>query len=466
MSAFLDPASKRRALLALVPLTLLVACSSSSDPDAGPELVLLISVDTLRADRLGAYGSDRGLTPRLDELANESVVFERAYAPSSFTVPSVSAFLTGRYPEQNGIYTNEFTLNPKVPTLATLLKDEGYRTGAVVSNWVLRRASGLDAGFEDFNDRFGQIEINRGAPERIAAYTTDDTLAMLDRLTDAGQRVFLWVHYQDPHGPYTPPEDYLATYVAKEKARPGGRAVLPLGRDHRGLDGIPTYQVLGSEREVGHYIGAYDAEVRYMDEELGRLMDGVKQRGLWNSATVAFVADHGEGLGEKGYWFAHGEYLNDPLVHVPMILRSPNLKPGRHGAPVGLVDLLPSMAGLLPFDAPSGILGNDVLSAPPDASHPLYLATLLGATRNRLAFIQDGYRLVAEFDEAGTMQKGELYRIGEDEEISAQDPTRAQALLQALIQYKSEKVKLEHPATPQPRTQMDLEALRALGYVE
>jgi hypothetical protein len=145
-----------------------------------PSLLILVTVDTLRADRLGAYGGALELTPNLDAFAAQSLVFTSAYASSSFTVPSLSSIMTGRYPEEFGIWKNESGLPDSASTLAGELRDRGFRTAAVVSNFVLRKASGLASGFDRYDDALSQREQVRKWPERIAARTTDAGLATLD----------------------------------------------------------------------------------------------------------------------------------------------------------------------------------------------------------------------------------------------------------------------------------------------
>ncbi|HEY5659049.1 MAG TPA: sulfatase-like hydrolase/transferase, partial [Myxococcota bacterium] len=159
-----------RSGLAVALLLFVVGCRGAPAP---PTLFVLITVDTLRADYLGAYGSSRGLTPRLDALAEESVVFASAYSATSFTLPSVSAILTGRYPEELGIWVNESAVPSSIPTLATVLREHGWRTGAVVSNFVLRASSGLAAGFDVYDDDLPQREAVRPWPERTAGDTTE-----------------------------------------------------------------------------------------------------------------------------------------------------------------------------------------------------------------------------------------------------------------------------------------------------
>src|SRR5689334_3975070 len=215
------------AWLGVVTLAGLVPLAGCRTPPA--RLVLLVSVDTLRADRLGAYGSTLGLTPRLDRFASEGVVFETTYAAASFTLPSLGALLTSRYPEEIGIAGNSTVLAAGAPVLAGALGNRGFRTAAVVSNYVLRPASGFGAGFETYDATFPQREALRPVPERTAPETTAAALRALDALrATGGDRLFLWVHYQDPHGPYAPPDALRSRALEMENKAADAAHVLPV----------------------------------------------------------------------------------------------------------------------------------------------------------------------------------------------------------------------------------------------
>ncbi len=448
-------------LTALVGLLAVVGCEQ---PVLRPNLLLLITVDTLRADRLGAYGSERALTPHIDALAADGVVFGRAYAPASFTVPSVAALMTGRYPEALGIWTNESGLPDGVPTLASRLGAAGWRTSAVVSNYVLRRASGVDRGFDQYDDRCPQLEAVRRRPERIAKATTADALAALDGCASAGAPCFLWVHYQDPHGPYTPPEALRARYLERERGVEGGTTLLPLALGDRGIGGLPGYQVVDGQREVAFYRSGYDAEVRYLDEHVGHLLAGVRDRGLGERAVIVFAADHGEGLGEHDYWFAHGEYLTEPLVRVPLVVVAPGMRPSRRDDVVSLVDVLPTLLGVL-GDVPAGAgSGRDVFAdAGPEAGRVAYLANLGGAAVERHGIVEGDYKYVvgATPDE----RAGRLYRV-EDEatDVAARFPEVRRRLAERLSGLRA-GLGPRRPARQRTLSEVDRARFRALGYV-
>src|SRR5262245_33163745 len=258
-------------------------CLAGCGGEPAPRLFLLVSVDTLRADRLGAYGSDRGLTPRIDALARESELFRAAYAPASHTLPSIAALWTGRLPQEVGVVDNLSRLAPGAPTLAAELAERGFATAAVVSNWVLRRSSGLDAGFAVYDDELPHRESAREVPERSAGATTDAALQLVEQCAaEPARRCLVWAHYQDPHGPYTPPAGGRELHLARERAESDGRRLLPLLSGPFGAGGIPSYQALGDEREVAFYRAGYDAEIAYLDTEVGRLLDGLRERGLYD----------------------------------------------------------------------------------------------------------------------------------------------------------------------------------------
>jgi arylsulfatase len=451
-------------LLCLAWSLLLAACGGAPPP---PDVLLLITVDTLRADRLGAFGSPLGLTPNIDALAEESAVFTAAYAAASFTLPSMSALMTGRHPQELGIFRNESVLPETVPTLATVLRDRGWQTQAVVSNFVLRRVSGIGIGFDVFDDEFPQQEAVRKWPERIAADATDAALQLLDRCREMPDaRCFLWVHYQDPHGPYTPPGHLRDRELERERGTPDGTRVLPVSEDHAGMGAIPDYQVLDEHRDVAFYRAGYHAEIRYLDDEIGRLLRGLAPRGLAERTLVAFAADHGEGLGEDDYWFGHGEYLSDPLVRVPLLFRLPGRKPQRRDDVAALSDVLPTLVaavGEAPIDpAPPG---RDLLApgAEKSASRP-YLATLGGSSRPRFGLVEGDYKLV--ISERNGVWDGRLTRRGRGGiDLSAAAPQIAGRMRKRLkrIQSRMERGRAE---TRQELSQEEREHLRALGYVD
>jgi arylsulfatase len=445
--------------------SLLLAACSGAPPQ--PDLLLLVTVDTLRADRLGAFGSPLGLTPNLDALAAESATFTSSYAVAPFTLPSLSALMTGRHPEELGVVRNESTLPETVPTLASELRDRGWQTHAVVSNFILRRSSGIANGFDSFDDDFQQVEAVRRWPERIAVDTTHAALQLLDACAAPDDApCFLWIHYQDPHGPYTPPGDLHRRELERELTTPDGRRLLPLSEDHIGIGAIPTYQALDDRRDVAFYRAGYHAEIRYLDAEIGRLLRGLAERGLAQRTLVAFTADHGEGLGEDDYWFAHGEYLNDAQVHVPLLFRVPGRAAVKRDEVVSLTDVLPTLIAAVsakPLEPAPG--GRDLLA--PDAakskSRP-YLATLGASRVTRFGLIEGDYKFVVS--ERDGVWDGRLTRRGRDAvDLTAAAPQVAKPMRQRLKRMHARMAR-SRAEVRQVLSEQERAALRALGYVD
>jgi arylsulfatase A-like enzyme len=443
------------ALVAAAVLAAVTVRTRHSSPPS-PRLLLLITVDTLRADHLGAYGAGRGRSPHLDKLAAQSVVFENAFAPAPFTLASVSALMSSRYPEEVGVTSNTSALAGGVETLASYLAERGWRTGAVVSNVALRAKSGIGAGFQKYDIHLPQREAVRRHPERTGRPTTRAALSMLKELGGfAGDRVFLWVHYQDPHGPYTPPAPYDARFTEE----PG--PLLELNRDESGLGGIPHYQDLG-RRDAGFYRARYKGEVAYLDDSVGWLLSDLAERGVLEDAIVVFTADHGEAMGEDGYWFAHGERVTDPLVHVPLFVRARGRTPGRRADVVSLLDVFPTVTSLLGGPAaPAGGRGRPLFArnAAADAS-TVYQSTLGMAPVPHRALVSRGYRYVAEDHPGGVRE-----RVAP---LAGQPSPRPEML--ATLRGEMERLRgtLKPPreGRVQDLTPEELESLRALGYVD
>jgi arylsulfatase A-like enzyme/Flp pilus assembly protein TadD len=318
---------KFMAPVAAVFLLSLAGCSEGGSGGAPPENLLLVTLDTVRADRLGAYGYAAAETPWLDRLAREGVRFEQASAPVPLTLPSHASLLSGLLPPHHGLRNNGAGVFPEgTSTLSTLLSGSGYRTGAFVGAFVLDRRFGLGRGFEVYDDEIPR-DPTAGVvleAERPGREVVDRALAWLGQDT---RPFFLWVHLYDAHAPYTPPSPWR-------------------------------------ERHPGR---PYDGEISSVDEQVGRLLQELEKRGLAGRTAVAVVADHGEGLGEHGE-LTHGLLLYEPTLRVPFLLRSPGLPAGAVlRTPVSLVDLAPTLAGLLgkSLPAPSGrtLDGRDLSAA-------------------------------------------------------------------------------------------------------
>lgn len=302
-----------------------VAAGARKLPGGPARRVILVTCDTLRADHLGCYGYDRPTSPRLDELASESVLFTSAWSAAPRTMPAVSSLLTGRFPDEIGATPTNLDLMPaSAETLAEVVHAAGLDTAAFVANSVLCRAApgqgdiGVQQGFAHFDDQMSGTPTQVSAPERSSVETTEAALKWIDA-RGSDDRFFLWVHYMDPHGPYLPAPEHLAPFQRDHSTETDLNVAVEL----RPVGAIPSYQVVGNERKPGQYVDRYDGEIHQVDAEIGRLLDRLRAKGWLDDALVVFTADHGESLGEGDHWFSHGHSVQRELVHVPLIVRPP-----------------------------------------------------------------------------------------------------------------------------------------------
>ena len=338
-------------LFALVVTNAGLGCFGPKEPEPN---VLLITVDTLRADRLGTYGFQLATSPAIDRLAAQGVAFERAISGASVTAGSHASIMTSRYTREHTIgYENGGTRLEGITTLAEIFNQEGYQTAAFVGNVVLDHSSGLDRGFEVYDDELPDAEPNRKfAFERIAEKTTERAFLWLKNLDS--RPFFLWVHYQDPHGPYTPPPEYKERF--QPEFRPDEKP-LPVLKKLAGLNGIPSYQELDGVRRPSIYETRYAEEIAYADHWIGELISRVDAIAPDADTIVVLTADHGESLGEEGRYFMHGTSTTPDQAHVPLIVRAPGLPEGRRSEIVHHVDVMPTLLELVGFETPADASG-------------------------------------------------------------------------------------------------------------
>ena len=467
---------------ALALLLLAAGCSRGSETHAaarpaGPaRRVILVTCDTLRADRLGCYGGARPASPRIDELARESLLFLNAWSAAPLTVPSLSGLLAGRPPDEIGVAarTNGWHMPESVLTLAEVARAAGFETAAIVSSSMLTRPPpelgdvGVPQGFDFYDDELRANEANRNLHERTAADCTSAVLRWLAGRPDDADRFLLWVHYQDPHGPYTAPEEDRLPFERDHS----GEAELPLGSTPTGAGQIPDYQALAGLRRPGEYIDRYDAEIHHFDAELGRMLDGLRARGWLDDALLVLVADHGESLGENGWWFCHGETLQPELLRVPLLVRPPRTLRGgllpesggrRVAEPVCYLDVWPTVLEVLGI-APIENGGVSLLA--PVRTEARCVSQSLGSVQfgRRWLSITDGrWRLLLPDPEAPRLYDM-LADPAEQHDLAAARPDIVQALRRGHLEFLAQHAR---PALAGIRRESDdgsLRALRGLGY--
>ncbi len=412
--------------LCLVALVALCSCKSARPPAPKHFNILLVTIDTLRADHLACYGYSRIETPNLDALARQGVLFENASAPAPLTGPSHASMMTGVYPTVHKVRnTGGFVLPPSQTTLATILQQQGWDTAAFIGSSVLKRRFGLNQGFAVYDD---EMPTAAGAsalaePERRAEEVVTRAVKWMD--AQSGKPFFLWAHLYDPHFPYDPPVPFREKY----KDRP------------------------------------YDGEIAYTDQQIGRLLEAVARKAPPADTLVAVLSDHGESLSEHGE-YTHGVFLYDSTLRIAFLLSGGPVPKGvRVKQQARTIDLLPTILELVGGKAPAGVQGTSLepsfggKDVPTTYSYAETLfpklnmgwAELRAMRTNRWKYIR--------------APRPELYDLvqdpGETTNVIAAHPAEAQNLEAKLNAIAGSAEKLA-PAAMDPRT---LQQLKSLGYL-
>lgn len=394
-----------------------------------PPNVLLITLDTTRADRIGCYGYSAAQTPTIDALAARGVLFEQAHTPVPLTLPAHASLLTGLLPPEHGLRLNGTAcLDAEIPTLAGSLRDAGYRSAAFVAAIVLARRHGLDSGFDTYDDDLSQAAPtpDRSHLYRDGRYVVDAALQWL--AADDARPYFCWVHLYDPHDPYLGHADEFGTAFQ-------GRA--------------------------------YDAEIAYVDRQIGRIVDHLQAAGTLQRTLIVVAGDHGESLGEHGEQ-THGYMIYEAATRVPLVIAGPGVPAGsRVSASVSLVDVFPTLTDLLGLPPPNAISGTSLAAA--IAGHPFVPAPNYAETLQPLheanwaplqSITKDGWKYIRT-------KRPELYHLAQDQEethnVVTWEPERAATLEAALRDLEAGMTIREAAATalgPDERR-----ALESLGYV-
>jgi arylsulfatase A-like enzyme len=470
-------------VLAFAAWALLLGCDRGPAPGAKPNL-LLISVDTLRADHLGSYGYRLDTSPTIDALAASGVRFADATVQWPKTWPSMASMLTGKYPATTGVrYAPRRPLPLEHATLADALRGAGYGTAAIVANPNVGRELQFDQGFDRFVESWVE-ELKRrtgtgklvNAPGAVKTFTnativTDGALRLIDA-RDHEKPFFLWLHYIDPHGPYAPPNDYRGTFFGKYRPQP-----VPLAE-------LPPYQVqIDRERgtrsaDLGFYIGQYDREIRYLDDELARLLKRLDELGLGDNTLIVLTADHGEHLDEHGYYLEHGKSPYQPTAHVPLVFRLPGRVPeGRVVTePVGLIDLVPTVLQVLGVPIPPDVQGVSLVPLWEGEDGTPYVFMESGTRQPSQLSVRKGSwklaKLRAKEDrERFGRNEIELYDLasdpGERRDVRAEHPEVARELEAALARWQATTpVYRKSDAGPAGVDDRTRELLKGLGYIE
>ncbi len=341
-----NPAPLRRSLVAASAFLAIASCGSGT-PDR-PRDVILITIDTLRADHLGIYGYGRDTSPGLDRFFANGAVFERSYSAEASTAPSVASILSGLLPQEHRVRLFYQLVPEDVPLLPELLP-ASYQTAAFVSNMVLTDdAMGMASRFDRFDDFVDTRESSRKVFERDAERTTDAALAWLATERDASRPLFLWVHYIDPHGPYRPPANWEVPFDPP--------APFPIPESM-----IPEYTREPDQNDGNDYVHRYDAEIHYADAQVARLLEAYGRMRPIDDALTILTSDHGESMMEHERWFTHGYHVYEEVVRVPLLVRGPGVEAGRFDAPVSGLDIASTILAFAGVERPE-LRGADLRS--------------------------------------------------------------------------------------------------------
>jgi choline-sulfatase len=402
-------------------------------PQRAPRNLLLVSIDTLRADHLGCYGYGAAQTPRLDDLARSGLRFAQATTVVPLTLPAHSSLMTGTFPAWHGVRDNGgFYLGDDQVTLAETLRAKRYRTGGFVGAFVLDRRWGIGQGFEHFFDDFDLAKFGAAssmdAIQRPGSEVVDKALEWLG--AERERPFFAWVHLYDPHAPYEAPEPYRSRFP-------------------------PTA------------IGAYDAEIATSDALVGRLLDALRDDGRLDQTLVVVVGDHGEMLGEHGEQ-THGFFIYDAAVHIPLIMAGPGVPVREVKEQVRIIDVMPTVLALVGVETPKGVQGVSLLPLARGESLGLVAHSESWYPRyhygwSELSSVQDGrYKYIRA-------PRPELYDLAsdprEEEDLSTGDAARLAQFergLSELLAHTTNRSAAKGPKAVDPET---VERLAALGYL-
>ncbi len=392
----------------------------------GPNLVL-ITIDTLRADHVGAYGATSGATPSLDALALRGARFDQVQAAVPLTGPSHATILTGQYPPTHGVRGNVvFTLASTYPTLATRLKRRGYTTAAFVGAYPVAAAFGFNQGFDTFDEEFHESGPLDNGAERRANEVADASLRWLSAPHDGP--FFAWMHFYDPHAPYDPPAPYRERFAGR----------------------------------------AYDGEIAFTDAQIGRVLEALRAAGRDSDTIVMVMADHGEGLGEHNE-LTHAVLTYQSTMRVPWIVAGPGVPHGRNvPTRVSTIDVVPTALALVGAGADQALLGRDLrplMEGRTIASDPFYQESLFGRLNCHWAalrgWVNNDWKLI-------TGAQPELYNLADDpgelHNLAAAEPDRVRRMTDDLQRGLQRLAPGGDRAQPRAVNAEQEERLRSLGY--
>ena len=404
--------------------------------------VVLISMDTTRADVLGCYGITYNITPNIDALAAEGILFENAYAPIPLTLPSHASMLTGTIPPYHGVHDNlNYRLTDSCVTLAEILKDHGFVTGAIIGSAILYSKYGLDQGFDSYDEDFQNERSPVDIVERQGGEISGLACKWLEEHQE--ENMFLFLHYYDPHRNYDAPEPYHKKFLKNPPPK---------------------------KKSLAYLKSMYAGEVAYTDHCIKEVIDKLKELGLYDSTLIIIAGDHGEMLGEHKE-MTHSYYIYQGSVRIPLVFKVPGVSvPRRIEKTVGLVDITPTVCSLLDIEGPFTFQGVDVSpylldDEPEDIQRHVYMESMLPTKykgNSLLGIVNDKYKYIQT-------TRPELYDIVSDYPESVnlveQYPDIAHRMKGLLRRMLNETIALGGPDSAMEADEETLRQLETLGYV-
>ncbi len=474
-----------------VPIVMLAIYGCSKDRNAVPVAtapnVVLITVDTLRADHLKSYGYHLDTSPNIDRFAERGVRFTDCTVQWPKTWPSIATLFTGLYPKDHGVRIDNHNLAVDMPVLSELFKQNGYVTCGITTNFNVGKRFGFARGFDHFVESWEAMwkqqtgdQAFHNAPGKVKFYTSarivvDQALAWLREIDNRSQPVFLWLHFMDPHGPYMPPESYDQHFNGAYETQQVAEHLIP--EYQRQLDPA-TGNVIA---DLSWYISQYDREIRFFDDQFGRLLAAVRPVFASRDTIFVLTSDHGESLGEHGYYLDHGQFSYQSCAHVPLIIVADGIVPAGKtvDVPVGQIDVFSTvleLAGVaIPNSCGSRSLKNTLFDVDqtPDGE-PIFMESGMDPDQPQLTIRKGKWKLTmmqSAQDRAATSGSHlELYDIyGDPAEINnlaAAQTAVTQQLRDVLIDWYNGGHKPQRGGASPALEKKEIDMLKSLGYLK
>jgi arylsulfatase A-like enzyme len=431
--------------------------------------VLLVTIDTLRADHMSLHGYRRETTPHIDALAATGITFEQAYTYWPKTRGSFVAIMTGLLAAQSGYGKSHPLLLDFNPTLAGILQEAGYETIAVVDNPNVAASLGYARGFDRYRETWEEPALVSEVARARAI--TEDGIRVI-REASLEQPFFLWLHYVNPHAPYSPPPPFDTAFLDDE-----ARDDPPLEPVEGFTGGVPrAWEVPG--RGLGYYVAQYDGEIAATDAEVGRVLEALESSEVGEQTIVIVTSDHGESLGEHDYYFDHGQNLYDPCMRIPLVMAGPGLAVGhRSDVLATTLDLVPTVLDTVKVSFPPGLAGRSLLGVGKTETSTGGRPRLYGQNdRNLLGSWDHRFKVVATptEDAADYALYDRRRDPGETRDVGPQMPDALRGQRKDLEEFReridAEAVKtrrlLEGRSVVERLSPEACEKLKAMGYIQ